>query len=176
MSESWQPIRFPFNMDVIRDLLWLWILAAVGGGAYILWAAVVRDPARQTQRGTTIRVPRSPNMAELPANIRNLRGMRQTAAWLDRWRPLFDRTMQERSGILGRIQAKPDGPAADSLRHELALADAAIQKSAQCARSAIEALIPNAPGGIIRFEAVILAEPPRAAPPQVLAPDTVAPT
>lgn len=46
-------------MEVIRDLLWLWILGALGGTGYILWALFVRDaaPARSPQQVTTRRTP-----------------------------------------------------------------------------------------------------------------------
>lgn len=53
-------------MDVIRDLLWLWILGALGGTGYILWAVFVRDAApatRPAQQITTRRTPAAPPIA-----------------------------------------------------------------------------------------------------------------
>ncbi|MBN8525102.1 MAG: hypothetical protein J0M02_07190, partial [Planctomycetes bacterium] len=57
-------------MEVIRDLLWLWILGAVGGTGYILWALFVRDSApaqRPAQQITTRRTPASPPPVARPA-------------------------------------------------------------------------------------------------------------
>lgn len=56
-------------MEIIRDLLWLWILGAVGGTGYILWAVYVRDAApapagaRPPQQITTRRTPGPPPVA-----------------------------------------------------------------------------------------------------------------
>ena len=53
-------------MEIIRDLLWLWILGALGGTGYILWALLVRDAApaaaggRPPQQITTRRTPVAP--------------------------------------------------------------------------------------------------------------------
>jgi hypothetical protein len=55
-------------MEIIRDLLWLWILGALGGTAYIVWALFVRPPAaaqqapsaRPVQQITTRRTPTGP--------------------------------------------------------------------------------------------------------------------
>lgn len=49
-------------MEIIRDLLWLWILGSVGGTGYILWAVLVRDAGRPAaakppQSVTTRRTP-----------------------------------------------------------------------------------------------------------------------
>jgi len=50
-------------MEIIRDLLWLWILGALGGTGYILWALFVRDASpvpvgqRPQQVITTRRTP-----------------------------------------------------------------------------------------------------------------------
>ncbi len=50
-------------MDIIRDLLWLWILGAFAGTGYILWAFYVRDAQpvvagqRVAQQITTRRTP-----------------------------------------------------------------------------------------------------------------------
>lgn len=57
-------------MEIIRDLLWLWILGAVGGTGYILWALFVRDsgPApRPAQQVTTRRTPSAPPPIARPA-------------------------------------------------------------------------------------------------------------
>lgn len=57
-------------MEVIRDLLWLWILGAVGGTGYILWALFVRDSApaqRPAQQITTRRTPAAPPPVARPA-------------------------------------------------------------------------------------------------------------
>lgn len=56
-------------MEIIRDLLWLWILGAVSGTGYILWALYVRAPAptpagaRPPQQITTRRTPGPPPVA-----------------------------------------------------------------------------------------------------------------
>jgi hypothetical protein len=53
-------------MEIIRDLLWLWILGAVSGAGYITWALFVRQPvpARASpQQITTRRTPVSPPVA-----------------------------------------------------------------------------------------------------------------
>jgi hypothetical protein len=61
-------------MEIIRDLLWLWILGAVGGTGYILWALFVRDAApapaevRPPPQITTRRTPASPP-AVRPAGV-----------------------------------------------------------------------------------------------------------
>lgn len=44
-------------MEIIHDLLWLWVLGAVGGTGYILWAILVRDAKPAPQVVTTRRVP-----------------------------------------------------------------------------------------------------------------------
>lgn len=58
-------------MEIIRDLLWLWILGAVGGTGYILWALFVRDsaptPAKPQQQITTRRTPSAPPPVARPA-------------------------------------------------------------------------------------------------------------
>jgi hypothetical protein len=57
-------------MEIIRDLLWLWILGALGGTGYILWTMFVREPAapapaggRVQQQITTRRIPVAPSVA-----------------------------------------------------------------------------------------------------------------
>jgi len=57
-------------MEFIRDLLWLWILGALGGAGYILWAVYVRGPVaasggavRPPQSITTRRTPGAPPVA-----------------------------------------------------------------------------------------------------------------
>jgi len=55
-------------MEIIRDLLWLWILGALGGTGYILWSLFVRPPVaaqpaptgRPVQQITTRRTPTGP--------------------------------------------------------------------------------------------------------------------
>lgn len=57
-------------MEIIRDLLWLWILGAVGGTGYILWALFVRDSApaaKPAQQVTTRRTPVVPPPVARPA-------------------------------------------------------------------------------------------------------------
>lgn len=54
-------------MEIIRDLLWLWILGALGGSGYIVWALYLRGPqpapARTAQQITTRRTPAAPPVA-----------------------------------------------------------------------------------------------------------------
>lgn len=50
-------------MEIIRDLLWLWIFGALGGTGYILWAVLVRDAAPATGRPQDITTRRSPPVA-----------------------------------------------------------------------------------------------------------------
>lgn len=47
-------------MEIIRDLLWLWILGALGGGSYIVYALYVRSPAPAGPRTTGVRRPVPP--------------------------------------------------------------------------------------------------------------------
>ncbi len=56
-------------MEIIRELLWLWILGALGGSGYMIWALYVRSPVatsptgRPAQAITTRRTPPQPPVA-----------------------------------------------------------------------------------------------------------------
>ena len=56
-------------MEIIRELLWLWILGALGGSGYIIWSVYVRGPVATTPTGrpaqavTTRRTPPQPPVA-----------------------------------------------------------------------------------------------------------------
>lgn len=108
----------------------------------------------------TVRVPKPLNLAELPAHFADLPEVRSAAAFLDGWRPLFDRMVLDRSAILMRIMAQPDGPAATQMRQDLARVDAAIQNGARLACIAMAEIVAKAPGGGLPLDLITLAEPP----------------
>lgn len=108
----------------------------------------------------TVRVPKPLNLAELPAHFVDLPEVQSVAAFLDGWRPLFDRMVRDRSAILMRIMALPDGPDADRMRQDLARADAAIQNGARYACIAMSEIVAKAPGGGLPLDLITLAEPP----------------
>lgn len=109
----------------------------------------------------SVRVPRPLNLTELPAHFADLPEVQSAAAFLDGWRPLFDRMVQDRSAILMRIMAQPDGPAAARMRLDLARADAAIQNGAKYACIAMAEIVAKAPGGGLPLDLITLADPPR---------------